>query len=235
MKCRDCGGNLNGDGYRSALACEFLEDGAPDDAVPDSGPYYCGFVDEPAASRGDSSDASAGADWTVVSELLVQNGSLRVVNKFEVKVRKEMKNQINLAEWMQQAERVKTLPRVGRKALRELTVKKLRSIAGDGLSGQALKESLGVASCCVALSLESGGAALHKDSWFPERIPGRGRWRGIASAAVSLLAGDLECSTGTARAAITPLRAISASLLIDLAEAMSEAIDKAHFWLPDQD
>ena len=40
--CKDCGGNMNGDGYTSVMRCEFHE--GPDDVAPDSGPLYCGFT-----------------------------------------------------------------------------------------------------------------------------------------------------------------------------------------------
>ncbi len=43
--CRDCGGTLEGDGYRSVLRCEFATEDKWDDAAPDAGPIYCGFED----------------------------------------------------------------------------------------------------------------------------------------------------------------------------------------------
>lgn len=41
-KCRECGSDMIGNGYTSAMHCENAE--APDCAEPDSGPWYCGEV-----------------------------------------------------------------------------------------------------------------------------------------------------------------------------------------------
>ena len=39
MQCPNCGGTMQGDGYTIASHCENTE--VPEDAEPDSGPYYC--------------------------------------------------------------------------------------------------------------------------------------------------------------------------------------------------
>ena len=43
MTCPVCSASMMGDGYASTLRCEFAE--VPEDAEPDSGPYYCGVSD----------------------------------------------------------------------------------------------------------------------------------------------------------------------------------------------
>lgn len=45
--CKDCGGDMCGDGYTVVLHCEFIED----DEVwkyhePDANPIYCGHTDD---------------------------------------------------------------------------------------------------------------------------------------------------------------------------------------------
>lgn len=39
--CHNCGGTMTGDGFAAPYHCENVE--APEDAEPDSGPYYCGW------------------------------------------------------------------------------------------------------------------------------------------------------------------------------------------------
>lgn len=41
MRCKDCGGNMIGDGYTQVCHCEFVE--LKGDEEPDSGPIYCGY------------------------------------------------------------------------------------------------------------------------------------------------------------------------------------------------
>lgn len=38
-RCPNCGGSIYGNGYTTPFHCENVE--SPDDAEPDSGPYYC--------------------------------------------------------------------------------------------------------------------------------------------------------------------------------------------------
>lgn len=40
--CRDCGGNIVGDGYTSVMRCENYD--GDTDVAPDSGPLHCGCV-----------------------------------------------------------------------------------------------------------------------------------------------------------------------------------------------
>lgn len=40
MKCKDCGGNMIGDGFTIAVHCEFAF--VPEDREPDSAPLHCG-------------------------------------------------------------------------------------------------------------------------------------------------------------------------------------------------
>ena len=42
--CGNCGSDMIGDGYTVPVHCEFAE--VPADAEPDSGPYYCGEIDD---------------------------------------------------------------------------------------------------------------------------------------------------------------------------------------------
>lgn len=44
MQCRDCGGNMIGDGYTVVLHCEFTD---PDPIEPDADPVYCNYQEEP--------------------------------------------------------------------------------------------------------------------------------------------------------------------------------------------
>lgn len=44
MSCPVCGADMLGDGYTTPFRCEFAE--VPSDAEPDSGPYYCGEIDD---------------------------------------------------------------------------------------------------------------------------------------------------------------------------------------------
>lgn len=44
VSCPICGAEVLGDGIRTPVHCEFAE--VPQDAEPDSGPYWCGVSDD---------------------------------------------------------------------------------------------------------------------------------------------------------------------------------------------
>jgi len=45
MNCRKCGGEMHGDGYKSVLICEYVED-TEEVYEPDAGPIYCNYEPE---------------------------------------------------------------------------------------------------------------------------------------------------------------------------------------------
>jgi hypothetical protein len=45
MNCKNCGGEMLGDGYRSVLICEYVED-AEEVYEPDAEPIYCNYKPE---------------------------------------------------------------------------------------------------------------------------------------------------------------------------------------------
>jgi len=50
MICKDCGEQLDGDGYKRVLRCPNgpeSGEGSGEFAAPDEGPFYCGFTDAP--------------------------------------------------------------------------------------------------------------------------------------------------------------------------------------------
>ena len=46
MTCRDCGGDMIGDGYSNVIRCEYSNEEQYIYAAPDEGPFYCNFVEE---------------------------------------------------------------------------------------------------------------------------------------------------------------------------------------------
>lgn len=54
MICKDCGEQLDGDGYKRVLRCPNgpeSGEGSGEFAAPDEGPFYCGFTDEQQTSE----------------------------------------------------------------------------------------------------------------------------------------------------------------------------------------
>ena len=45
MNCKNCGGEMLGDGYRSVFICEYVED-AEEVYEPDAEPIYCNYKTE---------------------------------------------------------------------------------------------------------------------------------------------------------------------------------------------
>lgn len=45
MKCIKCGGDMVGDGYTVPIHCEYVVEPEIDIVEPDSGPWYCDFVE----------------------------------------------------------------------------------------------------------------------------------------------------------------------------------------------
>jgi hypothetical protein len=43
MCCKNCGGTMQGDGYKTVLACEFADESKLDGLEPDANPVYCDF------------------------------------------------------------------------------------------------------------------------------------------------------------------------------------------------
>lgn len=41
--CKDCGENLEGDGYKTVIHCPNADDQLTAYAEPDAGPFYCGW------------------------------------------------------------------------------------------------------------------------------------------------------------------------------------------------
>ena len=46
MNCKDCGGEMIGDGYTMVYHCEYTDEHEYEFHEPDAGPIYCGFVDK---------------------------------------------------------------------------------------------------------------------------------------------------------------------------------------------
>jgi len=45
--CKNCGGDMIGDGYTSVIHCEYADEEDYLYSAPDSGPFYCGYGDLP--------------------------------------------------------------------------------------------------------------------------------------------------------------------------------------------
>ena len=46
MSCKNCGGEMHGDGYTSVRICEYAEEPVDVAYEPDAGPIYCNLEEE---------------------------------------------------------------------------------------------------------------------------------------------------------------------------------------------